>query len=111
MDIQSSGLKFVGYSVSYFLQQPEILPSVIVLEACTGLLHLQIRVGMDDDSWIYGTYTCRASNFVGSSSTDIQLREASQFMFITLRNILYLVIRRFYLSCLDVRLSVTNFLC
>ena len=41
---------------------------------------LQIRVGTNDDSWIYGNYICRASNVVGSTSTVVELKEASWFI-------------------------------
>jgi len=41
---------------------------------------LQIRVGANDDSWIYGNYICRASNVVGSTSTVVELKEASWFI-------------------------------
>jgi len=34
---------------------------------------LQIGVGPNDDSWIYGSYVCRATNFLGSNTTTVQL--------------------------------------
>jgi len=42
---------------------------------------LQIGVGPNDDSWIYGSYVCRATNFLGSNTTTVQLRQASMFTF------------------------------
>jgi len=58
----------------------QLFPSATVGRLmCVSLFSLvQIRVGANDDSWVYGNYICRASNFVGTSSTVIQLRQASQ---------------------------------
>ena len=45
----------------------------------TGLCVSQVKVREEDEGWIYGMYTCRSGNKMGSADWEIELKRASKW--------------------------------
>ena len=65
-------IHIIGYECIVFRNKLTYLLTYLF----AGLSVFQVRIREEDEGWIYGMYTCRAINKMGSTDYEIELRRA-----------------------------------